>query len=327
MVRVDFTLEQPANWFSQQLYGDDPDLASLQKFYPAYRESVLRTSKKSGSRLESFARGSFNVNSHAIRAYFEGTKTSDEMNDRISDFSTRYKTEISDLESNFDQSSRNRTFDDEDKRQAAGKPVLRSRFFLAGKDTISENPSQSMSDVVQADLFSWRSSNEETGTFNSVYLDSKRHEWMMTQDAGEPRPPQRLEQMLFGHEVPEQWHDQQAIDSIVYDSVKEAVVQAGLMGGAPTSVALSDQHVEVDPFGLSDTRSTFLRNVNTMSPALEVVPNGVPFGSLDARGMRLASGLEDWSHPLAPTTGTAYAIQRPSEGVAEIDEAGFKVYY
>ena len=150
---------------------------------------------------------------------------------------------------------------------------------------------------------------------------------MMTQDAGEPRPPQRLEQMLFGHEVPEQWHDQQPLDSLVYDSVKEAVVQAGLMGGAPTSVALSDQHVEVDPFGLSDTRSTFLRNVNTMSPALEVVPNGVPFGSLDGRGMRLASGLEDWTHPLAPTTGTAYAIQRPSEGVAEIDEAGFKVYY
>ena len=327
MVRVDFTLEQPANWFSQQIYGDDPDLASLQKFYPAYRESVLRTSKKTGLKLESFARGSFNANSHAIRTYFEGTKTSDEMNDRISDFSTRYKTEISDLESNFDQSSRNRTFDDEDKRQAAGKPVLRSRFFLAGKDTISENSAQSMSDVVQADLFSWRSSNEETGTFNSVYLDSKRHEWMMMQDPGEPRPPQRLEQMLFGHEVPEQWHDQQPLDSLVYDSVKEVVVQAGLMGGAPTSVALSDQHVEVDPFGLSDTRSTFLRNVNTMSPALEVVPNGVPFGSLDGRGMRLASGLEDWTHPLAPTTGTAYAIQRPSEGVAEIDEAGFKVYY
>ena len=160
MVRVDFTLEQPANWFSQQIYGDDPALASLQKFYPAYRESVLRTSKKTGLKLESFARGSFNANSHAIRTYFEGTKTSDEMNDRISDFSTRYKTEISDLESNFDQSSRNRTFDDEDKRQAAGKPVLRSRFFLAGKDTISENSAQSMSDVVQADLFSWRSSNE-----------------------------------------------------------------------------------------------------------------------------------------------------------------------
>lgn len=328
MVRVDYTLKQPANWLSQQVFGDDPDIGSLQKYYPAYRESVMRTSKKTGSRLESFARSTFYANSHAIRSYFDGKKNSNEMNDAISDFSTRYKQEISDLEGNFDQASRNRNFDDEDTRSSSGKPVLRSRFFLAGKDTISELPSQAISDVVQADLFPWKSSNPETGTNNSVYLDEKRHQWMMLREPGEPRPPQQLEQLLFGHEVPEQYNDQQPIDSIIYDRVKQGVVEAGIKGARPVALGLKDDHEEVDPFGLSAASKTFLRNINTLQPGFEVVPNGVPFGSLDTRGMRLAGGLEDWTHPLASSQAAFNVIQKPSEGVEELMEgAGFQVYF
>lgn len=328
MVRVDFNLKQPTNWFAQKVFGDDSDMASLQKFYPAYREAVMRSSNKTGSRLESFARSTFYANSNGIRSYFDGKRNSNEMNDAISDFSTRYKQELTDLEGNFDQASRNRNFDDEDTRTSSGKPVLRSRFFLAGKDTISENPAQAISDVVQGDLFAWRSSNEETGTFNSVYLDEKRHQWMMLREPGEPRPPQQLEQMLFGHEVPEEYHDQQPIDSIIYDRVKQKVVEAGIQGSRPVALGLKDDHREVDPFGLTATSKTFLRNINTLQPGFEVVPNGVPFGSLDIRGMRLASGLEDWTHPLAPSPASFNVIQKPSEGVDEIMEGvGFKVYY
>jgi hypothetical protein len=326
---VDYALlDDPSSWFGRKAFGDDKDLASLQKYMPAYRDSLSRMTTKTGSRLTAFAEGSFNANAKAVRTFFEGKTTSAEMNDAISDFSTMYKDGIGTLEKSFDKASRNKLFDDEDKRDIAGKPVLRSRFFLAGADTIKETVETSVSDVVQGDLFAWQTSNEETGIFNSVYLDNKRHDLLMSQDCGAPRPPQQLEQLLFGHDVPEQYNDQQPIDSILYDMIKQDVVSAGLMGAGPVSVGLADQHVEADPFGLSATRETYLRNANTLSNGMQLEPFGVPFGAPDVRGMRRTGGYEDWCHPLGRVDNQIHVIERPQDVIFREEQGvGFDVLF
>ena len=327
LTEVDYKiLQSPTAWFGAQLSNPTVDLKSIEKYRPAYREALSRMTTKTGSRLNAFSSGSFRANAGAIASAFQYADTAEKMDDAIANFTNDYKGGIASLESSFDQSARNRNFDDEDKREVRGKVVLRSRFYLAGEDTIHETAAQSISDVVQSDLFGWKSSNEDTGVFNSVHLDNKRHEFMMSQEPGEPRPPQRIEQLVLGYKVPEQWDDQQPITEIVYDDLKQQVIEAGLRNAGPVSVALADQHMESDPYGLTATQSTYLHNVNTLAPGLQVYQQGVPFGMLDTVGMRRTGGYESWYDERCDNQ--IHAIEPSQEGVRAIEEGvGFDVLY
>ena len=103
----------------------------------------------------------------------------------------------------------------------------------------------------------------------------------MSRACGAPRPPQQLERLLNGREVLEQYSDQQSIEEILHDRIKQDVVEAGLRGAGPIFVGLADERMQGDPFGLRVTRETYLRNVNSLAPGFQVDPHGVPFGQLD----------------------------------------------
>ena len=79
---------------------------------------------------------------------------------------------------------------------SGGVTKLRTRYLLPGVDTLKESPMQALRDIVQADLFDFRTPDDGLGTNNSLFLDNLRNDAMRFYGASLPRPPEHLEELV-----------------------------------------------------------------------------------------------------------------------------------
>jgi hypothetical protein len=178
----------------------------------------------------------------------------------------------------------------------AGKMILRSRYTLPGTDDFSESTEQAMSDIVQADLFSYQTSNMQDGTNNTVYLDSEINLKMNMMGANMPRPPAQLEQLVGITKILYQYNDTQDVEAAIGDIVVESMVQTAFANLPPVSVTLHDDMDIPDPFGLPK-RNNYLVPVQDLSLQLQRdYTQGTEFRELDSIGFK-RDGFDTWRFP------------------------------
>ncbi len=131
-------------------------------------------------------------------------------------------------------------------RELQGKLTLRSRAFLPGSTTFDENPSQSVSDSVQDDLWSLPTAVPEQGINNSLYLSQRLNEIMNQQQPSQPRNIYWQQEMPWV--MPWQWAGQLPVLPLIQDQY-ENQVQDMILEHLPgyVSVAIPTQFVEGAP--------------------------------------------------------------------------------
>jgi hypothetical protein len=228
-----------------------------------------------------------------LDSMFKNVKTTRAATDAVADFIKLNRESIEILVSDYEQFNRDDLLSEYSGGGLNGKPVLRSRFLQPGQDTAKESVMQSVSDIVQSDLFSYRTTNPETGLNNSVYLDNLRNEYINTREPGRPRPPHELEQLVLPFPVLDQYKDAQPIEAIMMRDAQTTVAAEVLNSGPPRSFALNDASVEIDPFQLSNTQVTFMVNVNSLQPGFQRdFTQSTEFGENEYLGMtRTSSSL------------------------------------
>lgn len=120
-------------------------------------------------------------------------------------------------------------------REVQGKLTLRSRAFLPGAKTFDENPSQSVGDSVQDDLWSLPTAIPEQGINNSIYLSQRLNEIMNQQQPSQPRSIYWQQEMPW--ELPWQWGSQYPVLPIIQDQFEDKV-QDMILGGLPGDVSV-----------------------------------------------------------------------------------------
>ena len=173
---------------------------------------------------------------------------------------------------------------------------IRSHYIQAGAKTASETTPEAVSDIVQADLFSYNTANPENGVNNSVYIETALNEEKNLIGANIPRPPDKLEQLVGLSSIPWQWRDTIDVEANIEDLMHDAVVQSGLVMMPPVSVTLKDRMPVNDPFGLPRVVNPFIP-VDSLQPGFEKdYTQGTEFGQLDAIGFKRA-GYDTWRFP------------------------------
>jgi len=211
----------------------------------------------------------------------------------------------------------------------AGKMILRSRYTLPGTNDFGESTEEAMSDIVQADLFSYQTSNMEDGINNSVYLDSEISLKMNMFGANMPRPPQHLEQLVGLSSIPYQWHDTQDAEAALGEIVVDSMVQSAFVNLPPVSITLHDDMNIPDPFSLPK-RNNYLVPVNDLSrPIQRDYTQGTEFRELDTVGFK-RDGYDTWRFPREASQFLGSDIVKPmteEEEMNLIDQQGVNPTY
>lgn len=306
------------------LYKDKPSYEEVKRFKPGYRQVAKLLTGYSGSQLENYTDRTFRMESDKVKQYFGNANTPEQMNDAIAKYVKEQGTSSAAVKTAFEQASRDELVMGEETKDPrdSRRQTLRSRFKLDGPETVAESPMISVGDVVQSDLFSWKPTNEN-GTLNSVHLDQKRNEYILQQDSGNPRPPHNLEELILPYQCLPEYRDQQNVGGFITDKIISATVEGGLKYGPPNSIALRDQAVQVDPFGLSRTQSTFLVNTSSLQRGfIRDFTQGVQPGEMDAVGY-VRGEFAMWRNddPRTPQN-TDYTPPMSSKRMVEIEQQG-----
>ena len=173
-----------------------------------------------------------------------------------------------------------------DDQPSGGATKLRTRFLLPGVDTLRESPLQSLQDIVNADMFDYRTPNESLGTANALYLDNLRNDQLRFYDCSIPRRPEHLEQLVAGYTtIPQFDPSVTETEDAIHDALKNSIIENGLMRIPPISLSLKDTTDKVDPFGLP-RKNSFMIPVSDLTPGFRTVMQGCYPGYLDAMGFR-----------------------------------------
>lgn len=287
------------------------------KYKQAYKQAVRNANTGlTPAQLEDFVNSTIKKNADAIIGQFSKVKTPEEFTDKIRNYTTLNESIIKAdvktyLQANRDASllGTERNLSEVTQEGKAAKPiqplVLRSRFVLPDENTVSETWQQTLLDVTAADMFSWRDSNEETGTYNSVYLYGKANEEMLTRDAGVPRPPDNLEELVGTGPIIPQWRDEQDMDEYMIDKAKVMVSEALVRNLPPgTSLGIQDANEAPNQVG-------FMTDILSLKPGFQKdYTQGLSGSELDRVGLRPIT--DTWLDPLAPARNTYYP-PRPAE--------------
>jgi hypothetical protein len=274
---------------SYKAFNKDPQLQQrVIKMSPYFSGALSNIYKsKNTAELTRISNDILPFYANELDSLFKNVKTSSQATDSVADFIKLYTDSIRVLVNDHEQYNRDENYNEDSSKIAlSGKPVLRQRFIQPGQDTARESMQQSVSDVVQSDLFSYNTTNVETGINNSIYLDNMRHEYILSRSPGLPRPPQQLEQLVLPFEVLEQYNDQQPIEKLLQDDAQTIVAGEILRAGPPLSFALNDASLQIDPFQLR-TQVTFMTNVNSLQPSFQRdFTQSTEFGENEFLGMR-----------------------------------------
>ena len=165
-----------------------------------------------------------------------------------------------------------------------GAHKLRARFLLPTRDTLRESQSQSLRDIVNADLFDYRTPNEELGSNNALYIGNLQNERLRFMDATMPR--NSIEQLVSIAPVLPQWTGSFDMEDAIHDRIRDAVVQEGIKSLPPISIALNDDTNMRDPYG-NYRPNNFFEPVNAAGPGYQKdFTQGVEFRELDRMGFR-----------------------------------------
>ena len=194
---------------------------------------------------------------------------------------------------------------------------LRSRYLL--RDTVRETVDQSMRDVVEADLFDFRTPNEELGQNNALYIDNLRNERMRFIDPTVPR--NGVEQLVAIAPVLPQWTGDFDMEDAIHDKMRDDVIQEGMKQLPPFSVALRDSTNLPDPFGHYRPNS-YMEPVNDLGPGYQRdFTQGVMLGELDAHGFR--PDYDPLRNPREPSRMEIVPIQSREDQLGQIYRQGF----
>ena len=201
-----------------------------------------------------------------------------------------------------------------------GAHKLRARFLLPTKDTLRESVSQSLNDIVQADLFDFRTPNEELGSNNALYLGNLQNERLRFMDPTMPRG-YSIEQLVSIAPVLPQWTGQFDVEDAIYDKIRDDVVQEGIKSLPPFSIALNDNTNMRDPYG-NYRPNNFMEPVNSLGPGYQRdFTQGVEFRELDMIGFR--PDYDPLRNPRERTRMGMLPIQTREEQLSQIYRQGF----
>ena len=174
----------------------------------------------------------------------------------------------------------------DDQPTGGGVTKLRTRYVLPGPEALKESPDQALRDIVNADMFDYRTPNEELGQANSLYLDNLRNERLRFYDCSIPRQPQHLEELVAGYTtIPQFDPSVSETEDAIHDALKSSIIENGLMHIPPISLSLKDLTGKPDPFGLP-RRDSYMIPVADQTPGFRTVMQGCYPGYLDAMGFR-----------------------------------------
>ena len=201
-----------------------------------------------------------------------------------------------------------------------GAHKLRARFLLPTSDTLRESQSQSLRDIVNADLFDYRTPNEELGSNNALYIGNLQNERLRFMDATVPR--NSIEQLVSIAPVLPQWSGRYDMEDAIHDRIRDAVVQEGMKSLPPISIALNDNTYMRDPYG-NYRPNNFFEPVNVAGSGYQRdFTQGVQNGELDARGFK--PDYDPLRNPRERTRMEIVPIQRDS-ALDYIFSTGFEV--
>ena len=189
----------------------------------------------------------------------------------------------------------------DNQRPDTGAHSLRPRFRLPGPTTLREDRKQSISDIVQGDLWSFNPPDAELGQNNSLFLDNLQNQALLYSDPlGMPRRPDYLEELVAIGSVPPQWSCEMSdLDDVIHDKIRDAAVQAGLRTLPPVSITLQDNTQKPCPFGLPRPNNYFIPNNDLSEGFKRDFTQGVENGELDRLGWK--RDYDTWRNPREPS--------------------------
>ena len=144
----------------------------------------------------------------------------------------------------FNQLTRDELFDVDSGRDWRTNTRLRGRYYLPGDEFGKESKEQIESDRIQTQLFQHTIPNIDAGgNNNSVYLDSKRNEFIRFHgQLGAPRPPNNELSLLLPFRPLHQYVEEQPIQKIMHDKLVSYMGERHLTNQlGHRSVGLQDQ--------------------------------------------------------------------------------------
>ena len=200
-----------------------------------------------------------------------------------------------------------------------GAHKLRSRFLLPTNESMRETIAQSMHDVVEADLFDFRTPNEELGQNNALYIDNLRNERMRFMQPTVPR--NGVEQLVAIAPVLPQWTGDFDMEDAIHDKLRDEVIQEGMKQLPPFSLALKDTTNLTDPFG-NYRPNSYMEPINDLGPGYQKdFTQGVMLGELDARGFK--PDYDPLRNPREPSRMEVVPIQSKQDQLGQIYRQGF----
>ena len=314
---------QPGPW-------DKKDLRSKAFLGQVFRNSIPGLSGVQRSRLLEYAGPKF---AEKLRPRLNGAKSqyelmelardlqsSEQFQSQLRKYKTKYEQQIGAPLSSVEKGSNEL----DNQRPDSGAHALRPRFRLPGPDTLREDHSQSVSDIVQGDLWAFNPPDAELGQNNSLYLDNLQNEALRYMaPLGMPRRPDYLEELVAIGQVPPQWSCEMTdLDDIIHDQMRDAAVQAGLHTMPPVSITLQDASNKPCAFG-SYRPNNFLIPINDLSEGFKRdFTQGVENGELDYLGWK--RDYDTWRNPREPSKFLpATPIATPQEQMTKIMTNGF----
>ena len=310
---------------------DKRDLRSKAFLGQVFRNSIPGLSSVQRGRLLEYAGPRF---AEILRPRLNGAKSqyelmelardlqvSEKFQSQLRRYKTKYEQQIGAPLSSVEKGSNEL----DNQRPDTGAHSLRPRFRLPGPDTLREDRTQSISDIVQGDMFSFNPPDAELGQNHSLFLDNLQHEAYIryAEPLGMPRRPDYLEELVAIGSVPPQWScEMEDLDDIIHDKMRDAAVQAGLKTMPPVSITLEDRTNKPCPFGLPRPNN-YLIPINDLSENFKRdFTQGVEFGELDRLGWK--RDYDTWRNPREPSKFLpATPIMTQQEQMTKITKNGF----
>jgi len=153
--------------------------------------------------------------------------------------------------------------------------------YLPGTGTGKEPITQSVSDIVQADLFSYQTPNPELGENNSLYIDNQLNDRILSGGDALPVSSLDIAKLVGVGPIIPQWRSEQDVEREVDILIHNAMTSSAFHSLPPISIALDDQNMAQ-------------RNPSYMMPIvqteqLSVYNQGVPLGELNRLGFKRQS--------------------------------------
>jgi hypothetical protein len=171
----------------------------------------------------------------------------------------------------------------------SARPILRPRSVVGGPELVGESMPQQVSDVVQADLFSYQTENEDLGKSNLLHIQNEFNQQRVRfrDPMFSPRKPEGPN--VQGYIQPTQWEADRNVKpefNEMFSAMHGAAKVASLSG---VSSLYPDINAVADPYGLPRPASQFV--------PIAVQPSSWREEEAAAGGAPLKVDSDTWRNP------------------------------